>query len=64
MQMLKERRKALGWSQQRVADLMGVQQSSISTWEGGLSSPTLIFLLQYADALGMKVKVLEKLITY
>ena len=32
-------RKALGWTQQRLADVLGAQQSTIARWEIGANQP-------------------------
>ena len=60
MATLKNRRKALGLSQQAVAKRMGVQQSSVSEWETGRTGLIAANLINYADALDMKVKLVDK----
>jgi DNA-binding transcriptional regulator YiaG len=32
-------RKALGWTQQRLADVLGAQQSTVFRWEIGANQP-------------------------
>lgn len=43
---VKRRRQALGWSQQRLADALGVARISIARWEtgGAIQTPRLVDL--------------------
>jgi transcriptional regulator with XRE-family HTH domain len=45
-------RRTAGFSQAELAELMGVQQSSISQWERGHTRPSLEHLVPLATALG------------
>lgn len=57
---IKARRKALGLSQQEVADRVGILRPSYERIENGRSSPTLQSLLAISDALGMQISIAEK----
>lgn len=46
---LRTLRESVKFSQVKMAELLGVKQSSINRYEQGLSSPSLETLLQYAD---------------
>ncbi len=52
---LKARRQTLGWSVKEVADRCGIDEKSLSEWEGGLASPRLDAVQPWAAALGLKV---------
>lgn len=53
---LKNRRMVLGLSQNRVAALMGTQQSAVSEIEAGITCPTLATTLKYAAAVGLRLE--------
>lgn len=36
-----ENRKAQGWSQEELADLVGLKKTTVASWEQGLSSPDI-----------------------
>jgi transcriptional regulator with XRE-family HTH domain len=58
--MLRHRREALGWSQKRLAELMGTVQSSVSDLENG-SNMTYATLLRWTDALGFDVAITDRM---
>ena len=47
-------RKAKGLTQERMAELLGIDQSTVSSWEVGRSSPRVSQLKAIAKALGCK----------
>jgi ribosome-binding protein aMBF1 (putative translation factor) len=52
-----ERRNELGWSQQQLAEKVGVQQSAIARIENGGAIPRIDTLIKIANALGLKVQL-------
>lgn len=48
---LKERREQVGYTQEELANKVGVTKQSISKYEKGLQSPTSIVLSAIADVL-------------
>lgn len=56
IQKLTERRKKLGYSHQKVADLSGLNRSAISLIEARKREPTLLTILRIADALEIDIK--------
>lgn len=52
-QALRARRRELGWTQQYLADRLEVEQSRISDWETGTSTPWATHFLVWARALGV-----------
>jgi transcriptional regulator with XRE-family HTH domain len=48
---IRELRKQLGLSQERLAALIGVKQSSVSSWESGESEPTMKNIRKLANVL-------------
>lgn len=54
---IKARRKALGLSQQEVADQLGMLRQSYVRIETGKSSPTLKSLMAIADVLQMQITI-------
>lgn len=61
MSKIRERREALGMSQQSLAEKVGVNQTAISQWERGISMPTLPKAFALAGALNCKVEDLYPL---
>jgi transcriptional regulator with XRE-family HTH domain len=51
------RRQDLGWTQKKVAVLVGVTQSMISEWEQGQHTPSLAAFLRWATALGVETRL-------
>lgn len=56
MKNLKAKRTARGWSQQALADRVGMTQAHISRIEKGLHDPSLSACLRLAFALGCEVE--------
>lgn len=54
-EILRDRRIALGWSQQTLANHMLKSQMAIWSWEHGKVDPRAGSLDQWANALGMKI---------
>jgi len=52
---LKKSRQALGWSVKDVADRCGIDETSLSEWEGGVGSPRLDAVERWAAAFGLNV---------
>lgn len=52
-------RKTRGWSQQRLADAVGKQQTTVSSWERGRTEPTREDVMRIADALAIEPATLE-----
>ena len=55
---IQARRKALGMSQEELAQRMGVSRQSVTKWETGLSAPDLDRLVELADTLGVSLDFL------
>lgn len=55
--MLRERRKALGWSIRRAADETGIPYGTLGQYETGFAQPPLARLEQWAGGLGVKIVV-------
>ena len=53
-------REKKGFTQQEVADKMGVMRQQITRFENMSNSPTIFFLVKYADALDTELDVLLK----
>ena len=53
-------REQKGLSQQEVADKMGVMRQQITRFENMSNSPTIFFLVKYADALDTELDVILK----
>ncbi|WP_322014904.1 helix-turn-helix transcriptional regulator [Paraburkholderia sp. J12] len=51
-------RAARGWTQEQLAELLDVEQETVSRFERGLTLPPLPRLLQLADAFGIPVDAL------
>ncbi len=51
-------REKLGFTQQEIADKMGVKRQQITRFENMNNSPTLFFLVKYANALDTELDVL------
>ena len=57
---IQARRKALGLSQEELAQRMGVSRQSVTKWETGLSAPDLDRLVELADTLGVSLDYLPQ----
>lgn len=55
--VIHQRRIELGWTQQELADKVGLHQESIARIENGGSVPRLDTVLKLAFALGMKISL-------
>ena len=53
-------RKQKGFTQHAVADKMGVMRQQITRFENMSNSPTIFFLVKYANALGTEIDVVLK----
>ena len=53
-------RKKAGWSQEDLAEQLGVSRQSISKWESAQSVPDLKRILDIADCFGVSTDVLLK----
>lgn len=42
-----------GWTQQQLADALGILQIQVSAWEGGRRTPKVKSLMRIGDALGV-----------
>jgi plasmid maintenance system antidote protein VapI len=56
---IKEARQARGWSQQDLAERVGVSQPTIVHWEQGTHTPRNLALARLADALGVSRQWLQ-----
>ena len=53
-------REKKGYTQQEVADKMGVMRQQITRFENMSNSPTIFFLVKYANALDTELDVILK----
>lgn len=53
--LIAEKRKALGLSQQALSEIVKVNQTAVSQWETGKTSPSSEILPALADALGCTI---------
>ena len=60
MTNIKALRKAAGYTQQQLADLLKVARATVGMWEVGRNNPPAKYLLALADALGCTVEDLLK----
>ena len=51
-------REKLGYTQQEIAEKMGVMRQQITRFESMSNSPTIFFLVKYANALGTELDVI------
>ena len=57
IQTLKERREALGVTQEHLAELAGVGLRTLKSIETGKGNPTIDTLAKLADVLGLELKL-------
>lgn len=57
---LVERRKELGFSQDRVAHLIGFSEGMVAKWEALDRLPTAFSLMCWCNALGVTLEIVEK----
>ena len=55
-----DRRKKAGWSQEELAEKLGVSRQSVSKWEGAQSIPDMNKILQLSDLFGVSTDYLLK----
>lgn len=60
---LAERRKAVGLSQERLAEAVGVDPSTVARWERGETDPQPVHRPRLADVLGVSVEEIGDLLT-
>ncbi len=53
-------REKLGYTQQEIADKMGVMRQQITRFENMNNSPTIFFLVKYANVLDTELDVVLK----
>lgn len=51
MKEIAEKRRGMGVSQRKLADMLGVSQSTVAMWEIGRNLPSLRLFLKLADIL-------------
>ena len=51
-------REKLGYTQQEIADKMGVMRQQITRFENMSNSPTIFFLVKYASALDTELDII------
>ena len=51
-------REKLGYTQQEIADKMGIMRQQITRFENMSNSPTIFFLVKYANALDTELDVI------
>ena len=56
--MIKKARQNKGYTQQEIADKMGVMRQQITRFENMSNSPTIFFLVKYANALDTELDVI------
>ncbi|GAA0306321.1 hypothetical protein GCM10010302_51250 [Streptomyces polychromogenes] len=59
---LAERRRTLGYSQEKLAELLGVDRTTVGRWEGGKTAPQPCQRPCLASALGLSLQELEVLL--
>ena len=60
MNQLKQARVSVGMTQKKVAEIMGIEQSSVARLESGAHSPSLDMVERYAEAVGCRLKIEKK----
>lgn len=58
MNQIKAIRKAMGYTQQTLAEAMGVERPTVGMWEIGRNYPTVELLIRLADVLGVTTDAL------
>ena len=48
-------RKQYGWSQEELADLVGVSRQSVSKWESATSMPDIQKIIKLSEVFGVSV---------
>lgn len=52
---IRELRKERGWTQQELAERIGLKQKDVCTWENGVRIPTIPSLSKIAKAFGISI---------
>ena len=60
MSFIREARKAQGYTQQRLAELVGITQGAVSQWEKGETRPAMKMLPALSKALGVPIDELVR----
>src|SRR5205809_6733213 len=60
---LAERRKAVGYTQEQLAEQLGVERTTVARWEAGGTQPQPWQRPNLATALGLSADELQKLLT-
>ena len=60
VQLLEDIRQELDWSQQRMADHLGINQSSWSEWVTGAVRPELATVRRLLDVLGYDIVAVKR----
>jgi len=60
---LTRRRKAVGYTQESFAEVLGIDRSTVVRWESGATEPTPAFRPKIADVLGLSVDELDRILT-
>lgn len=60
---LTKRRRAVGHTQESLAELLGIDRSTIVRWESGVTEPTPVYRPKIADALGLSLDELDRILT-
>ena len=53
-------RKQYGWSQEELADLIGVSRQSVSKWESAASIPDIQKIIKMSEVFGVSIDYLLK----
>ncbi len=59
---LAQRRRAAGYSQEQLAERLGIERSTVSRWERGETEPQPWFRPKLADALAVSAEELQELL--
>ncbi|MGN9778137.1 helix-turn-helix transcriptional regulator [Micromonospora sp. H33] len=59
---LSQRRKALGYSQERLADILDVERSTVVRWENAETDPQPWHRTRIASALGVTLEQLDDML--
>lgn len=60
MNLIRDRRKALGMSQGDLARVLGITQGAVSQWESGITLPAFGMIAPLANALEIPIETLLK----
>lgn len=51
-EIMRKRRKRLGWTQRQLANKIGCSQQAVHYWENGINTPNLGLAIRWCEALG------------